>query len=224
MVRSVYPQSDRSCNRARAVGATLGAVIADLIELAGEVAKDLGASVTVSASVPHDLRSGPAALVSSLEFAEAATAGSRSISLRLTGAGTGLTGQAPKGLVLTIPGETPKTVAADARAEGDVIALTLTSALVADHAEGDDVALAAFATWSCPDGIEQAAGFGAGLVEVAQGELILPMGGAPALFRPRLDTILTLTGDDGAARKVRVVSEPQRLAGGAWALYFAGAS
>lgn len=195
-----------------------------MIASAGEVAEDLGASVTVSASVPHDLRSAPAVLVASLEFAEAATAGSRSISLRLTAAGTGLTGQVPKGLVLTIPGESAKTVAADARAEGDTIALTLTAALAADHAEGEDVTLATFATWSCPDGIEQAAGFGAGLVEVAQGELILPMAGAPALFRPRPDTILTLTGDDGTPRKVRVVSEPQRLAGGAWALFFAGAS
>lgn len=225
IVCAFYQHPGSTRNRPPALGATLAPVIADLIELAGEVGEALDATVTVSASVPHDLRSAPAVLVTTLEFAADAAIGATSISLRLPAAATGLTGQVPKGLVLTIPGETAKTVAADARAEGDVIVLTLTTGLAAAHLAGVDVTLAPFATFACPNAIEQAVGFGSGMVEMANGELIIPMAGAPALFRLRPDLVLTITSPvDDIPRRVRVVAEPQRLAGGAWAVYYSGAS
>ena len=200
-------------------------MIADLIELAGEVADALGARVTVSASVAHDLRNASSGLVATLEFAADVAIGATSITLRLPSDATGLTGQVPKGLVLTIAGETSKTVAADALAGNDLIVLRLAAGLAAAHLEGVAVGLAATAAFVCPDGIEQGVGFAPGMVEIASGELLIPMAGAPALFRPRLDTILTITNPlDGRARKVRVVSEPQVFAGQAWSLLFSGTS
>lgn len=195
------------------------------MELAGDVADLTGARVTVSASVAHDLRDSRGGLVATLEFAADTALGATSITLRLPSDATGLTGQVPKGLELTIAGETSKTVAADALAGNDVIVLRLTAGLAAAHLEGVAVGLATAATFACPDGIEQGVGYASGMVELANGELLIPMAGAPALFRPRLDTILTITNPlDGRARKVRVVSEPQVFAGQAWSLLFSGTS
>lgn len=199
-------------------------MLADLTAAAVDVADLCGAKVTVTASIAHELRNGPAIVVSALEFAADAAIGATSISLRLPSDATGLTGQVPKGLAITIAGETTKTAATDARAEGDVIVIPLTAGLAAAHSEGDAVTIAATATFTCPDAIDQAVSpFSGNLIEIASGELIIPMAGASALFRLRPDLVLTITNPNGGgSRTVKIVTAPQVFQGGAWSVYYAG--
>lgn len=170
---------------------------------------------------PHDLADGTGTVVASLELASAAGLGATALSLRLVGAAAGLAGAAPAGLQLTIAGQV-YTLATDARAAGNLLAVTLTSGLLAPAAQSTAVALgsgARFDVAGCVRQDDRIRWMAEAALPGVEYELLVPRANAPTGFVPRMGDILI--HPDGL--NATVLAIPFEC-GGAWAVYAGNSS
>lgn len=172
----------------------------------GIVGEALGCGGDATVTRPHTLTAADGFAVAALELAADAALGATALSLRLPGAATGLGGSLPAGCRLTIAATT-YTTAADAAAGGNLLAVTLTTGLVAGASTGAAVAVAG-GVWSLADCVRHdpvvATSPAAVGDPVVSAELVVPIAGA-GTYVPRAGDLVT--DHAGVTRPVLTLGE-----------------